>query len=333
MLTLADIFAARRRIAGLAIETPLIPSPHLTQVAGHEVLLKLELCQPTGAFKLRGAANAVACLPEGAAGVVCASTGNHGRALAYAAKARGVRATICMSRLVPAVKRDAIAALGAEIRTLETQDAAEIAAARLAAEAELVEISAYDDPHVIAGQGSIGLELLAARPDLETLLIPLSGGGLAGGIALAAKTIKPGIRVIGLTMDRGPAMHLSMKAGAPVAVDEVPSLADALGGGIGIDNRHSLALCRRYLDDSILVTEAEIYRALQALYYEDRLVAEGSCVVGIAALLSGKLSGFSGPIATILTGRNVDADRHAAIMRGDDIQLGDLKLQGSPYSP
>ncbi|MEM9197213.1 MAG: hydroxyectoine utilization dehydratase EutB [Pseudomonadota bacterium] len=332
MLSLADIFDARRRIAGLAIETPLIPSPHLSRVAGQEFLLKLELAQPTGAFKLRGAANAVASLPATAPGVVCASTGNHGRALAYAAQARGVPATICMSRLVPAVKRDAIAALGAEIRTLDTQDDAEIEAARIAAAEGVLEISAFDDPQVIAGQGTIGLELLSARPDLETLLIPLSGGGLAGGIALAAKTIKPSIRVIGLTMDRGPAMHLSMTAGHPVPVVELPSLADALGGSIGTTNRHSLDLCRRYLDDSILVTEAEIYHALQALYHEDRLVAEGSCVVGIAALLAGKLPALNGPVATILTGRNIDPKRHAAIMRGETIRLGDLVLEGVPYA-
>jgi threonine dehydratase len=332
-LSLADVFAARRRIAGTAVATPLVPSPHLSALAEQEFLLKLEICQPTGAFKLRGAANAVLSLPDGVAGVTCCSTGNHGRGVAWAARARGLRAVICMSTLVPEVKVEGIRALGAEARIVgRSQDDAQEEAVRLVAEEGLTEISPFDDPLVIAGQATIGLELLEARPDLEALVVPLSGGGLAGGIALAAKAIKPGIRVIGVSMDRGAAMHASLRAGHPVEVEEVPSLADSLGGGIGLSNRLSFPLCRDLLDDVVLVSEAEIYRALQTVYFEDRIVCEGACVVGVAALQAGRLPRLRGPVATVVTGRSMDMRMHADIMQGRDIRLGDMLLEGTPYA-
>jgi threonine dehydratase len=181
---------------------------------------------------------------------------------------------------------------------------------------------------VIAGQGTIGLELLEARPDLDTILIPLSGGGLAGGIALAAKTIKPDIRTIGISMDRGAAMHESLRAGRPVEITEVESLADSLGGGIGMDNRLSFALCRDHLDDTVLVSEEDIYSAMQTLYYEDRIVAEGGSVVGIAALMNGRIDKPKGPAAAVITGRNLDMQRFTAIMNGEDVQLGDKTVKG-----
>jgi threonine dehydratase len=170
------------------------------------------------------------------------------------------------------------------------------------------------------------------RPDLDMVLVPLSGGGLAAGVALAVKTIKPSARVIGVSMDRGAAMDASIRAGRPVEVEEVASLADSLGGGIGPDNRLSFPLCRDLLNDVVLVTEAEIYRALQTLFYEDRMVAEGACVVGIAALQAGKLPPPSGPIATIVTGRNVDMAIFHRIMGGQDVALGDLTLEGRAYA-
>lgn len=327
---LADIFAAAQVIAGLADRTPLVPSPYMSGVVGADFLLKLENMQPIGAFKLRGALNAVAGAQD-AAGVTCCSTGNHGRGVAYAARARGLRAVICMSELVPQAKVDGIRALGAEVRIVgRSQDAAQAEAARLVAEDGLTEISPFDDALVIAGQGTIGLEIMAARPDLETLLIPLSGGGLAAGVALAAKTIKPDLRVIGISMDRGAAMYESLRAGHPVEVEEVPSLADSLGGGIGMANRLSFAMCRDLLDDVILVTEEEIYTAMQVLYYEDRIVAEGACVVGIAAVLSGKVVP-KGPTATIITGRNLDMAMFTRVITGQDVVLGDKVIQGKTY--
>lgn len=330
--SLDQVFAARRRIAGIAAGTPLVPSPFLSELAGEEFLLKLEIAQPIGAFKLRGAVNAVFNLPEGVGGVTCCSTGNHGRAVAYAARARDMKAVICMSSLVPQAKIDGIRALGADVRIVgNSQDEALAESQRLAAEEGLVEVSPFDDPLVIAGQATIAIELFDAQPDLAAILVPLSGGGLAGGIAFTAKRINPDVRVIGVSMERGAAMYASIRAGRPVEVEEVPSLADSLGGGIGLDNRLSFPLCRDHLDDVVLVSEEEIYHALQTVYYEDRIVCEGACVVGIAALQAGKLPPLGGPTATIITGRNLNMGIHADIMQGRDVQLGDLTIKGRPY--
>jgi threonine dehydratase len=325
-----DVYAARRRIAGVVTRSPLVPSPSLGARAGGEVLLKLETVQPTGAFKLRGAANAVAALDPAARarGVVCCSTGNHGRAVAYAARAAGVRAVVCLSALVPAVKVEAVEALGAEVRRVgRSQDEAQVEVDRLVADEGMIEIPPFDHRDVIAGQGTIGVELFEDRPDLETIVVPLSGGGLVGGIALAARAIHPGVRVVAISMDRGAAMAASLAAGRPVEVEEVASLADSLGGGIGLDNRWTLELCRRLVDEVILLSEAEIYRGMRALFLEDRIVCEGGCAVGAAALLAEKLK-LDGPTAMIISGRNVDMEQFAAVAAGRPVRLGDLEVEG-----
>ena len=326
--TLADVLAAAAVIRGRADGTPMVPSqiPGL----GRELLLKLECTQPMGAFKLRGALNALSGLPPGAPGVVCCSTGNHGRAIAYAARQMGLRAVVCMSALVPTAKVDGIRALGAEVRIIgRSQDDAAAESRRLVAAEGLVEIPPFDDARVIAGQGTIGLEMLAARPDLTTLLVPLSGGGLAAGVALAARAIMPGLRIIGVSMDRGAAMHASIAAGHPVAVTEVASLADSLGGGIGLNNRLTFAMCRALLDDVVLVSEAAIRDAMLALFHHDRMVAEGASVVGLAAVMTGAVR-LTGPAATIVTGRNTDMTTVADLVAGRDLRIGDLVLKGTP---
>jgi len=328
---LSHIHAARSVLNGIADATPFVPSPYMSMRAGHEFLLKLETCQPIGAFKLRGAVNAVMSLPEGVAGVTCCSTGNHGRGVAWAAARRGIRAVICMSELVPKAKVDGIRALGAEVCIIgRSQDDALAESQRLVASEGLVEISPFDDARVIAGQGTIGAEMIEARPDLDMVLVPLSGGGLAAGVAVAVKSVQPQVRVIGVTMDRGAAMHASLAAGHPVEIEEVPSLADSLGGGIGLNNKLSFPLCRDWLDDTILVTEAEIRDAMQVLFFEDRMVAEGASVVGLAAVLSGKVQP-EGPTGTIVTGRNLDMAQFLRIMAGEDVALGDRILKGRPY--
>ena len=328
---LSHIHAARSVLNGIADATPFVPSPYMSLRAGHEFLLKLETCQPIGAFKLRGAVNAVMSLPEGVAGVTCCSTGNHGRGVAWAAARRGIRAVICMSELVPKAKVDGIRALGAEVCIIgRSQDDALAESQRLVASEGLVEISPFDDARVIAGQGTIGAEMIEARPDLDMVLVPLSGGGLAAGVAVAVKSVQPQVRVIGVTMDRGAAMHASLAAGHPVEIEEVPSLADSLGGGIGLNNKLSFPLCRDWLDDTILVTEDEIRDAMQVLFFEDRMVAEGASVVGLAAVLSGKVQP-EGPTGTIVTGRNLDMAQFLRIMAGEDVALGDRILKGRPY--
>ncbi|MBW7920853.1 MAG: hydroxyectoine utilization dehydratase EutB [Rubellimicrobium sp.] len=329
--SLADVFAARQVIAGVADRTPLVPSPFMSARSGHDFLLKLEICQPMGAFKLRGALNAMAALPADTRGVTCCSTGNHGRAVAFAAARRGLRAVVCMSQLVPEAKVAGIRALGAEVRISgRTQDDAAVEAARLARDERLAEIPPFDDPHVIAGQGTIGLEVMEARPDLTALLVPLSGGGLMSGVALAARAIRPGIRIIGVTMERGAAMAQALQAGHPVEVGEYPSLADSLGGGLGDDNRLTFAMCRDLVDEVVLVSEEEIRDAMQALFHEDRIVAEGGSVTGLAAVLAGKVR-LDGPAATIITGRNLDMRMFAAMMAGQDVTIGDMVLKGRVY--
>ncbi len=333
MLNLSDIYAARQRMSGVAVATPLVASA-LSGPAGEEILLKLEVLQPTGAFKLRGAANAVTAHVAAArtSGVVSVSTGNHGRAVAYAARRLGIRVVICLSNLVPEGKAAAIAELGAEVRRIgRSQDEAQREADRLIADHGMIGISPFDDPLVVAGQGTIGLELLEVRPDLACIVIPLSGGGLAAGVALAAKSIRPDIRIVGVSMDRGAAMHDSIRAGHPVEVEEVPSLADSLGGGIGLDNRLTFALCRALLDDIVLVTEQEIYDGMRALYAGDRLVAEGASAVGHAALLAGKLD-LGGPAAFLITGRNVDMGQFSAVIAGERLGLGNVEVGGGGHA-
>jgi threonine dehydratase len=159
----------------------------------------------------------------------------------------------------------------------------------------------------------------------------LSGGGLAAGLAFAVKEINPKIKVFGVTMENGAAMHISIKNGKPTEVSEVPSLADALGGGIGLNNKFTFPLCQKLIDDTFTVSENEIYHAMQTLYYEDRIIAEGSCVVGIAAILAKKIRNLNGPIATVLTGRNVNMSMYTDIINGSDIKLGESILSGSRY--
>lgn len=310
-VTLDDIRAAAERIRGHVVETPLVRDEALSARLGQPIWLKCEYRQTTGAFKLRGATNAILSLPPEALarGVVTASTGNHGRALAHAARALDVPATVCLSRLVPENKVQAIRDLGAQVRIAgASQDEAMAEVARAVAQEGMTEIPPFDHKAVVAGQGTIGLEIGTA----EAVLVPLSGGGLAAGVAVAIKALAPGTRVIGLTMENGAAMAASLAAGHPVEVAETASLADSLGGGIGLQNRVTFALCRALLDDVILLTEAEIAQGIRHLGRAGHVV-EGAASVGTAALLAGKVVP-QGPTVCILSGANIDPALHARIM-------------------
>lgn len=313
-VTADRIRAAADRIAGHVAATPLIRDAALGDLTGGPVWMKCEHLQTTGAFKLRGASNAILSLGgRGLRGVVTASTGNHGRAVAHAARALGVPATICLSRLVPANKVQAIRDLGATVRIVgHSQDEAMAEVARAVSDQGLTEIPPFDHPDVVAGQGTIGLEI--GTP--EAVLVPLSGGGLAAGVAVAIKALSPGTRVIGLTMEDGAAMAASLRAGHPVALPEAASLADSLGGGIGLRNRVTFALCRKLLDGVILLSEAEIAQGIRHLGRAGHVV-EGAAAVGHAALLAGKFVP-RGPVVVILSGGNIDADLHARVMAGAD---------------
>ena len=318
-----DVLAARERLAGRIRKTPLAPSPSLSATANAPAFLKLEQLQTTGSFKLRGATNGILSLSpvERDRGIVGVSTGNHGRGLAHAAKEAGARCIICMSSLVPQNKVEGIQALGAEVRIIgQSQDDAQLEVDRLVAEEGMVMLPPFDHPDVIAGQGTLGLEVLEDLPEIETLVVPLSGGGLIAGVALAAKALKPTLRVIGVTMNRGPAMVESLKAGKPVPVKELPSLADALGGGIGLDNRYSFPMVRDLVDECLLVSEAQIAQAIRHAYWEEKLVIEGSGAVGISAILSEQLEA-SGVTALILSGCNIDMSLHQRIIAGEDVDV------------
>lgn len=315
-VSLAAIEQAAARLAGQVERTPLVRSDNLSERCGDPVHLKLETLQPIGAFKLRGAMNAIFSLDDEARkrGLVTASTGNHGRAVAYAAEKLGIPATICMSELVPTNKVEAIRALGADIRIVgRSQDDAQEEVERLTRSRGLTAIPPFDHSDVVAGQGTIGLEVVEDMPELATILVPLSGGGLAGGIAVAVKALKPRARVVGISMERGAAMHASVKAGRPVSVQEEETLADSLGGGIGLANRVTFALCQALLDDIVLVSEDEIAAGIRHAAHEEGLRVEGAGAVAFAAVLSGKVN-ISGPTAIIVSGENIDPALHKTII-------------------
>lgn len=326
-LTLQNVTDARDRIRNHVRETMLVHSPSLSQATGGDIHLKLEQMQITGSFKLRGATNAILSLNDAqkAKGVVAVSTGNHGRGLAYAAANAGVHCVVAMSSLVPKNKVEGIKSHGADVRIIgHSQDDAQVEVDRLVAEG-MVTLSPFDHPDVIAGQGTLGLEILEQLPDAETLVVPLSGGGLISGVALAAKSLSPNIRIVGVTMERGPAMYESQKAGGPVDVEELPTLADSLGGGIGMDNEYTFNMVRDLVDEMVLVSETEIASAIRHAYWQERQVIEGSGSVGIAALLAGKISN-PGKCVALISGQNIDMDLHKRLIDGEDVDL----LKDSP---
>lgn len=316
MISLNKIEQAQDRLDGHVERTPLIHSESLSARSGTPVFLKLENRQPTGSFKLRGATNAVLSLSgnERERGLVTASTGNHGRALAHAASTQGLTATICLSSLVPRNKVEAIRALSADVRIIgKSQDDAMEEVMRLVRDESMNVIPPFDDPRIIAGQGTVGLEIVEDLPELHTVLVPLSGGGLAAGVAAAVKAKLPQARVIGISMQRGAAMQASLEAGKPVNVEELDTLADSLGGGIGLDNRWTFEMCRSLLDDVILLDEEEIAAGIRHAATQEGEVIEGAAAVGIAALLAGKIKP-TGATAIIISGGNIDPEKHRAIM-------------------
>jgi len=314
------IEAAAERLERQVVRTVLRRADRLSARLGAPVFLKLENRQTTGSFKLRGAANAVALLGEAARarGLITASSGNHGRALAYAARAAGAGCTVFVSPLVPRHKLDALAREGAEVRVVGgSQDEAE-AAARATAETEGRSfVPPFDDPDVIAGQGTVGEEIVDQLCEVELVLVPLSGGGLAAGVAAAVKSRRPEIRVIGVSMARGAAMHASLKAGHPVEVAEEPTLADALGGGIGQQNRYTFEMARALLDDAVLLSEGEIADGIRAAAAEGE-VAEGAGAIGLGALLAGKVS-LRGAAVALISGGNIDPALHRRILAGETV--------------
>lgn len=287
-MNLQRIKEARKRIAPIIHETPVLASHHLSTQWNKKIWLKLEHLQPTGAFKIRGAANAILSLPKSAQkrGVVTMSTGNHGKAVAFVANTLGIPATICISSLVPQVKVEAIRHLGAEVLIAgKNQEEATEQALLLEKQQGMTYISAFDNADVIAGQGTIALEILEQVPLVDTMIVQVSGGGLMSGMALAAKSINPNIRMVGVTNDQEPAIYSSIQAGHIVQVGESKSLADALPGPINMDNQYTFEMCRQFVDEIQLVSEEEIARGMAFALIREKQALEGGGAASVSLLM------------------------------------------------
>jgi threonine dehydratase len=322
-VSIEDVRRAMQAGAGLVKETPVLSSYTLTERAGATVALKAENLQRTGSFKLRGALAKLASLgDECADGVVTASAGNHAQAVGYAARARGVPCEVFMPLAASIAKVEAAAALGAIVHMEgESIDEALAVAHERAADSGHPFVHPFDDPVVIAGQGGIGLELVSQVPDITRVIVPVGGGGLISGVAVALRALRPGIEVIGVQVDSCAPYLQSLEAGRPVAVESALTIADGIAvkrpGGI------TLPLVKRCVDQMLVVGEDELAEAMVFLLERAKLVVEGAGAVGVAALLSGKLR-LSGPGTTvvILSGGNVDAGLLAEVARRHESQAG-----------
>jgi threonine dehydratase len=296
--------------------TPLERSDALSEIAGADVHLKLEGMQRTGSFKLRGGYNVVALLPpeERARGLVTASAGNHGQGVALAARMLGARAVVFVPESAPEGKKRRIARFGAELRCVPgSYDDAQAAGAAFAAESGAVFVSAFGDPALAAGQGTVALEIFDELPGVRTIVAPVGGGSLLGGIGVVARALGD-VRVVGVQTDETAAMHASLAAGRPTSTRYGPTLCEGLSGDV---DERALALAREVVDEVVLVSEDAVRRAIRWLYVEEGVVAEGSAAVAAAALLEGAVRGLEGPVAVVLTGSNLDAARLAPILAGE----------------
>ena len=306
-MTLKDIEAARPRQAGVVLRTPLIYSHTLSRASGREVFLKLENLQTTGSFKLRGAINRLTLLKERGEGVrvVAASAGNHGQGVAFAAAQLGLPATIVMPQGASISKQMATRGYGAEV-ILHGRDLGEALERAQALVAQgYTFIHPFDDPEVIAGQGTLGLEIVEDLPGVDTVVLPVGGGGLAAGVAVAIKAHKPEVQLIGVQTAQVPSLAAALKAGAPTPVPSRPTLAD----GINVPQvgRHPFPLLEQHLSDVVLVTEAEIVQALLLLLEGKKVLAEGAGAAATAAFLGPlKARDLGRRVVLVVSGGNID---------------------------
>jgi len=305
-VTLEAIEAARGRIAEFVRVTPTIASQALTQRTGVPVTLKLESLQRTGSFKVRGANNVLASLPTPSAGVIAASAGNHAQAVALAASQRGIPATVVMPMSAPAAKQQACRGYGATIELVDGSLAAcQTHAREVAAERGLLYIPPYDSAEIIAGQGTLALELLEQEPDLQTILVPAGGGGLLAGVAVASKALRPAIRVVGVQSTAMNGIVASLEAHAPVAMMPRHTIAD--GVAVAGPSDLTLELISEYVDEVVDVDEESIAAAIVFLLERARVVAEGAGALTTAALLSEKIVP-AGPTVAVVSGGNIDVN-------------------------
>lgn len=314
-VTLVDIRAAAERIRGIARRTPVVESGSLNRRVGRQVFFKCENMQRGGAFKIRGAANFVYSMTEEerARGVVAFSSGNHAQAVAIAAKSMGVKATLVMPDDAPKSKLEATRSHGAAIVQYDRmKEDREVIGRRISEETGAVLAPPFDHPRIIAGQGTAALELLEEVPDLDVLMTPLGGGGLLAGCAVAAKSLKPAIRVFGVEPELGNDYWLSIKAGERIGIAPPETIADGLRTtkpGV-----HNFPIIQRLVEEVLLVSEAEIREAVWYLMSRTKMVVEPSGAVAAAALLQGRIKGPAGRVGVVLSGGNVDAEALAGLL-------------------
>ena len=316
-----DVRRAAEAGAGAVRRTPVLESATLSERAGATVALKAENLQRTGSFKVRGALAKIDALGEDCArGVAAASAGNHAQAVAYAARARGVRCDVFMPEGAPLGKVDGATALGANVHLLGATVTESLEVARLRAEQdELAFIHPYDDPDVIAGQGTLGLEVLEQVPELRRVIVPVGGGGLASGVAIACKSERPDIEVIGVQVETCAPYARSRAAGRPVTVDSALTIADGIA--VKRPGKLTLPLIERWVDRLVEVSEDDVAEAMVFLMERAKLVVEGAGAVGVAAVLRGRVV-LDGTTVIVLSGGNVDPGLLAEVARRHESQLG-----------
>ncbi len=315
MITVADIKEAQANIAGAVHVTPIHSSTTLDTMCGCRVALKGENLQRTGSFKIRGASNKMALLSaeEKARGVIAASAGNHAQGVALAAHYTGVHATIVMPKSASFAKVAATRGYGAEVVLMgQSYDEAQKHAAKLAKEHNLTFVHAFDDEAIIAGQGTIGLEIVEQAPDTDIVLVPVGGGGLIAGVSLAIKSLKPSVRVVGVQASAAPACSQSFKAGHIVEIRASSTVADGIA--VAHTGRHPFEIIRRHVDDMVTVGDETITQAMVLLLERCKLLVEGAGAVGLAALLEGKVECAGKSVAVLLSGGNIDATLIARVI-------------------
>jgi threonine dehydratase len=321
----ADVEAARARLAGVIYETPCAYSQSLSDLTGTRVFVKLENLQMTGSFKERGAANVLLQLSseERRRGVVTASAGNHGLAVAFHSARLGIAAVIVMPEWAPLTKVLSARRQGAEVVLHgDNYDEAYARAREIEAARRLVFVHPFDDPRVIAGQGTIGLELAAQVPDLDAALVPVGGGGLVSGLAVALKSRRPAAEVIGVQADEIAAMKAALEAGTRVTVAPAPTIADGIA--VRRVGEHTLPLARRWVDQVVSVSEEEIANAILLLLEIEKTVVEGAGAVPLAALVNKKVALAGKTVALVLSGGNIDVNLVSRIIERGLVKAGRL---------
>ena len=310
---ISDIYAAAKRLEGIVRKTPLIYSEFFSDISGNATYLKLENLQTTGAFKLRGAYNRISMLTEEekARGVITASAGNHAQGVAYASQKLGVNAVICMPATTPILKVEATRALGATVILHGNGfDDAYAHSLELQKEKGYVYIHPFNDRDVIVGQGTIALEVIDALKDVDVILVPVGGGGLASGVALGAKLVNPQVKVIGVEPENAACMKAALSCGRTITLPSADTVAD--GCAVRTAGKLTLEFCRLYLDEIITVSEMEIMSALLSLIEKHKLIAEGAGVLSLAAL--NKLRVKDKKVAVLVSGGNIDISTISALI-------------------